>query len=114
MGNITYRLRLFNSSCSPLNSTAILGDSVAVIRILVLVFSIALAQKVPVNTASLEDLRTLPLTDSQVSALYEFVFFQGPVYSFYDLMDIPGFSAETLKELRPLVSLVKPRQEETV
>ncbi len=86
----------------------------AVIRILVLVFSIALAQKVPVNTASLEDLRTLPLTDSQVSALYEFVFFQGPVYSFYDLMDIPGFSAETLKELRPLVSLVKPRQEETV
>ena len=86
----------------------------AVIRISVLVFSIALAQKVPVNTASLEDLRTLPLTDSQVSALYEFVFFQGPVYSFYDLMDIPGFSAETLKELRPLVSLVKPRQEETV
>jgi DNA uptake protein ComE-like DNA-binding protein len=70
-----------------------------------LLLSVTLAQKVPINMAALEELQTLPLTLNETEALYEYVTLQGPVKSIYDLMQVEGFSAETIQKLRPLISL---------
>ncbi len=66
------------------------------------------AQQLKLNTASLEEIQSLPLTVEQADALYEFVLFQGPVTSIYQLAVLPGFDAMVLDEIKPLVSLELP------
>ena len=70
-----------------------------------LFLSVILAQKVPINMVDMEELQTLPLTINQTEALFDYVALQGPVQSIYDLMQVEGFSAETIQKLRPLISL---------
>ncbi len=76
-------------------------------RILLLLSLVSLSFSAPVrlNTATLEVISTLPLSEEQAEVLYEFVLFQGPVTSIYQLNRIPGFDAATLEEIKPLVSL---------
>ena len=65
-----------------------------------LFLSVILAQKVPINMVDMEELQTLPLTINQTEALFDYVALQGPVQSIYDLMQVEGFSAETIQKLR--------------
>ena len=43
------------------------------------IFTICFAQKIAINSASFEEIRSLPLTDSQSESLYEFVLYHGPI-----------------------------------
>ncbi len=76
-------------------------------KFLILVFLVAAvgAQPLLLNSATPEEIASLPLTKEQADDLYLFVKFQGPVTSIYDLGRIPGFDSATLEELKPLVSL---------
>ena len=71
------------------------------------VFSITLiiGQKISLNSASIEDLKTLPLSENQVADLYDFVLYQGPVNDIYDLAKISSFEPENINALKSLISI---------
>ncbi len=72
--------------------------------ILILV-SAVFGQKVLLNQAAFEEIQSLPISAEQAEALHDYVLFQGPVTSIYDLLDIPEIDVHTLDILKPLVSL---------
>ena len=71
------------------------------------VFSVTLiiGQKISLNSASIEDLKTLPLSENQVADLYDFVLYQGPVNDIYDLAKISSFEPENINALKSLISI---------
>ncbi len=71
------------------------------------VFSITLiiGQKISLNSASIEDLKTLPLSKNQVADLYDFVLYQGPINDIYDLAKISSFESENINALKSLISI---------
>ena len=77
------------------------------IRILTFIISIIIGQQsiVPINSASLEQIQTLPIKEKEAKDLFELVQFQGPLTSIYELGSIEGISPAKIKQLRPLISL---------
>ena len=71
------------------------------------VFSITfiIGQKISLNSASIEDLKTLPLSENQVADLYDFVLYQGPLNDIYDLAKISSFEPENINALKSLISI---------
>jgi len=64
-----------------------------------------MAQKIPINSASLEQLRSLPLSEKQVMSVYDFILFQGPIENIYDLNNADHIQPENIESLKPLVSI---------
>ena len=71
------------------------------------VLSTGFAQKIPLNYTSFEEIQSLPITFEQAEDIYDYVMFQGPVISIYDLLDIPGIQPSTIQLLKPLITLEK-------
>ena len=71
------------------------------------VFSITviIGQKISLNSASIEDLKTLPLSENQIADLYDFVLYQGPINDIYDLAKISSFESENINALKSLISI---------
>lgn len=70
-----------------------------------LIVSMGFGQKILLNDAVFEDIQALPITPELAEALHDYVLFQGPVNSVYDLLDVPGMDIQTLGTLKPLISL---------
>ena len=68
------------------------------------IFTICFAQKIAINSASFEEIRTLPLTDSQSESLYEFVLYHGPIENIYDLNKVDALGLEDIQNLKELVN----------
>ncbi|MDD2230761.1 MAG: helix-hairpin-helix domain-containing protein, partial [Candidatus Cloacimonetes bacterium] len=62
-----------------------------------------LAGKVDLNTASLSELKLLPITEAQARDIYEYRTFVKILENIYDLRDIPSIDQRTLNKLKPLV-----------
>ena len=67
--------------------------------------SCAFGQKIYINSADYEELKSLPLSQDKVSDLYDFIMFQGPLNSIYDLKKIQSFDAKDIDALKPLISM---------
>ncbi|RJP80217.1 MAG: hypothetical protein C4524_04005 [Candidatus Zixiibacteriota bacterium] len=63
---------------------------------------------VDLNSAPLDQIQSLPLSPEQARAIWERVYYQGPLGSLYDLFDLPGFDTPTVEALRPLVRVEPP------
>ncbi|MCL2063097.1 MAG: helix-hairpin-helix domain-containing protein [Candidatus Cloacimonetes bacterium] len=63
------------------------------------------AQRVDLNTASLSELQSLPITDEQARAIYDYRMFIAFFESIFDLRNIPEIDQQTLLRLRPLVTV---------
>lgn len=62
-----------------------------------------LAGKVDLNTATLSELKQLPITEAQARDIYEYRTFVKILDNIYDLRDIPSIDQRTLNKLKPLV-----------
>ncbi len=69
-----------------------------------IVFLLA-ADKIDLNTANLEDLKTLPLTDNQAEDIYTYRYYIDYFQSIYDLRAIDSIDQRTMNRLKPLVSV---------
>ncbi|MBP7562359.1 MAG: helix-hairpin-helix domain-containing protein [Candidatus Cloacimonetes bacterium] len=61
------------------------------------------AERVDLNTASLQQIEKLPITQQQAKDIYEYRQFTAFFKSIYDLRKIPSIDQETMLKLRPLV-----------
>tara|TARA_B100000315_G_scaffold260938_1_gene328067 strand:- start:53338 stop:55788 length:2451 start_codon:yes stop_codon:yes gene_type:complete len=75
--------------------------------LIILFVGLLSAEQVDLNLASLDEIKTLPLTDEQAEAIYDRLLFQGPFISVYDLMDIEGMDVETFAIIKPLIIISK-------
>jgi DNA uptake protein ComE-like DNA-binding protein len=69
----------------------------------------AAADQLDLNSATLDQIRALPINDVQAEAIWQRLLYEGPFESIYDLGDLPGFDAQTLASLRDLVRVNPPR-----
>lgn len=67
--------------------------------------SMAFANPVDINNASLADLEDLPLTEGQVRAVYEYVQYHGPLESVYELVNISELKHSDIEALKPILVL---------
>ena len=74
-------------------------------QILFFMTTIILAQKVPINSATLEQIKTLPLTEKQASSVYKYILFQGPIGNIYELDKVDNIQPENIQSLKPLISI---------
>jgi len=74
-------------------------------NILLFMTSIILAQKMPINSATLEDIKTLPLSEQQASSVHEFILFQGPIENIYELGKVNNIQPGDINSLKPLISV---------
>ena len=58
--------------------------------------SCVFGQKIYINSADYEELKSLPLSQDKVSDLYDFIMFQGPLNSIYDLKKFKALTQKTL------------------
>ena len=72
---------------------------------LIFCFSFIFSQKVFINSATIEELKSLPLSENQIADVYDFILFQGPVSDIYDLIKISSLDAKNIESLKSLVSI---------
>ena len=72
---------------------------------LIFCFSFIFSQKVFINSATIEELKSLPLSENQIADVYDFILFQGPVSNIYDLIKISSLDAKDIESLKSLVSI---------
>lgn len=68
--------------------------------------------KLDLNSATLEQIRALPLTTQQADAIWQRLVYEGPFQTIYDLADVPEIDAVTLASLRERVRVNPPRPAE--
>lgn len=65
--------------------------------------------KIELNSATLPQLRALPLNEAQVQAIWEHLTYEGPFEDIYEVGELPQIDAKTLATLRELVRVNPPR-----
>jgi DNA uptake protein ComE-like DNA-binding protein len=88
------------------------GTSWLRIRVLVLLavtgvaISAAAAEfPIDLNSATLEEIEQLPISEELARAMYEYREYRAYFESVYDLMKVPGMDARTLEALKPLIRI---------
>lgn len=61
------------------------------------------------NNATRAEVETLPLTPTQVNAIWERLVYEGPFKNLYEIADLPEIDAVTLMSLRSLVRIDPPK-----
>ncbi len=80
-----------------------------ILLLLACALTAAAAEQFDLNSATLDQLRTLPLTEGQVQAIWQRLLYEGPFESIYEVGDLPEIDAKTLVALRDLVRVNPPR-----
>lgn len=67
------------------------------------------AEKLDLNSATLEQLYSLPISVEQADAIWQRLLFEGPFKNIYELRDLPQIDADAMARLRDLVRVNPPR-----
>ena len=68
-------------------------------------FQVTAQQKIDVNRASWEQIKSLPIPQELARAIYRRVQFKGPFSSIYQLWEIKGMDAQNFKKLKELIAI---------
>ncbi|MDD4962273.1 MAG: helix-hairpin-helix domain-containing protein, partial [Candidatus Marinimicrobia bacterium] len=68
------------------------------------------ADKIDINNAAPEELRRLPVPESVIEQLEEFLLYHGEFSSIYQIREIPGISYAHFLQLRDAVSVFPKRE----
>jgi DNA uptake protein ComE-like DNA-binding protein len=60
------------------------------------------------NTATLQEIQSLPISPDLAKKIWDYVYYQGPFKSVYELRQIPGMDQVTFDRLKPLVQINPP------
>ena len=71
--------------------------------IILIVFQIALSEKININQITENELSSLPLSYEQQIALIEYLDSRGYLITIYDLLEIPEFSSTDINNLKPII-----------
>ncbi|MBT3252672.1 MAG: helix-hairpin-helix domain-containing protein [Candidatus Marinimicrobia bacterium] len=71
----------------------------------VFTLTLAWANPVDINNASLSELQDLPLTEHQMQAIYEYVQYHGPLESIYELVNVAELEHVDIEAIKPLLVL---------
>ena len=77
------------------------------IKIIILVLlSLALpdSEKIDLNSASYDELKTLPISEEKIASISKFLEFES-VETIYDLLYVPGFSIQDIHDIRSFVKI---------
>lgn len=66
------------------------------------------AEPFDLNQATYEQIQSLPLTEAQARAIYEFITYEGQVISIYELRTLPEIDQAALLRIKPLVRINPP------
>ncbi len=69
------------------------------------VLLLAQHDKIDLNTATLEEIKNLPITNEQAEDIYDYRLYISFFESLYDLRNIPSIDQKTMLKLRPLVMI---------
>lgn len=67
---------------------------------------------IDLNSASLEEMRSLPVPQDLVERMYNYRVYISYYQNVYDLMDVRGMTADYLAELKPLVTTLPPPEQD--
>jgi DNA uptake protein ComE-like DNA-binding protein len=70
------------------------------------------ARQVDINNASLDEIMTLPLTVEQAEALHHRIYYQGPLETVYDIVDLEEIDSETFLKIKSLIFVGPEKAEE--
>ena len=73
--------------------------------ILLTMFCYLSATQIDLNTASFQEIKTLPVSDQQAKDIFEYRYYISFYKNIYDLRKIPSIDQETMLKLKPLVSI---------
>ncbi len=63
------------------------------------------AEQIDINNATLTEMQSLPLSEEQIQAVYEYVQYHGPIESIYELVNVKGLGNAGLQSLKTTVVL---------
>jgi hypothetical protein len=66
------------------------------------------AEPFDLNSASYEQISSLPISEGQARAIYELLTYEGPIRSIYELRALPEIDQATLLKIKPLVRVDPP------
>ncbi len=78
----------------------------------VLVTAYSLSNQLDINSASLDQIRELPVSQELARAIFERLKEYGRFSSIYELMQVEGMTSDKLEELKPLIYVSMPEQAE--
>jgi DNA uptake protein ComE-like DNA-binding protein len=68
------------------------------------------AEPFDLNTATYQQIESLPITKKQAEAIYERLTYEGPLADIYELRELPEIDQATLLRLKPLVRVNPPSE----
>jgi DNA uptake protein ComE-like DNA-binding protein len=71
-------------------------------------FAVA-AEQLELNSATLDQIKTLPITPEQAEAIFNRIQYEGPFHNIYELSELPELDAATIAMLRDIVRVNPPR-----
>ncbi|MFH1011576.1 MAG: helix-hairpin-helix domain-containing protein [bacterium] len=86
------------------------AEQLCLVALLVGAIALYGAEPLDLNRASLEQIKSLPVTDEQALAIYERLTYEGPISSIYELSELPQIDQETLLRIKPLVRVNPPSE----
>ncbi len=72
----------------------------------------AQSEKPDLNSMTLEQIRTLPVTTEQADAIWQRLQFEGPFHNIYELRELPEIDAKTMAAIEAVVRVNPPRPAE--
>ena len=79
------------------------------INIILIILTFAFSQKINLNSANMEELQTLFLTDEQIESILDYRSRSGYIHNIYDLLNLTNITINDIHSIRNIVTVDIPQ-----